>query len=378
MTKKTLAFPFPALTAGEPPPQFALLRESGPMRVSLPTGDLAWLVTSYRDNRTVLSDPRFSRALTTRPGAPRLQPVPPDPAALFSMDPPEHTRLRRLVAPAFNAARMAALRPAIERFAGELVADLLAAGPPADLVAGLASRLPIAVVCELLGVPPADRDRVADWVQRLLSLTRYPVEQVAAARRELKEYLAKLVTDRRSRPGPDLLSELVALRDAGDLLSEDELVMMGATVITGGFLSTSGEIALSLLCLLRHPRELAGLRDRPDLLPAAVEELLRYNALTTGGGLLRIASQDVRLGGVDIAAGEAVLPVISAANRDGDVFDDADRLDLARATGPQGHRATGPQGHRATARIAGRWMKCQPGCSATCRTACSGPEGKSR
>ncbi|WP_066941491.1 cytochrome P450 [Microtetraspora fusca] len=328
-------FPFAARCPGEPAPEFDRLRADRPVaRVTFPTGDTAWLVTGYEDNRTVLSDPRFSRALTTRPGAPRLQPIPPDPASLFSMDAPEHTRLRRLVAPAFGNRRMAALRPVIEREVELLVDGLVAAGPPADLVSGLARRLPITVICELLGVPTADRERIAGWVDVLLSLTRFRPEDVARARADLKGYLEGLVAAKRESPADDLFSELIAARDSGDALSEEELVMMGATVLTGGFLSTASEIALSFLCLFRHPEQLAALRARPELLPSAVDELLRYNALTTGGGLLRVASEDVRLGGVTIAAGEAVLPAISAANRDPDVFDEPGRFDVTRESNP--------------------------------------------
>ncbi|MEV0161317.1 cytochrome P450 [Nonomuraea fuscirosea] len=331
----TYAFPFTSQLPGEPAPEFDLLRTRQPVaRVRLPTGDEAWLVTGYEDNRVVLSDVRFSRALTTRPDAPRLQPIPSDPSALVSMDPPDHTRLRRLVQPAFGNRRVAALRPVIERKVEDLIDDLVEEGPPADLVSRLAGPLPIAVICELLGVPARDRNKISGWVGVMLSLTRFPPPQVAGARAELKDYLASLVAAKRDEPADDLLSELIAARDSGGRLSEEELVMMGTTVLAGGFLSTASEIALSFLCLFRHPDQLALLVKCPELLDAAVDELLRYNALTTGGGLLRIATEDVELGGVRIRAGEAVLPAISAANRDPGVFPDAHRFDVTRAENP--------------------------------------------
>ncbi|MFF5212009.1 cytochrome P450 [Streptosporangium sp. NPDC000396] len=330
-----LRFPFTPRRPGELAPEFGRLRKEEPVaRVTFPTGDSAWLVTGYEDNRIVLSDPRFSRAATTLPGAPRLQPIPPDPASMFSMDPPEHTRLRRLVAPAFNNRRMAALRPVIRHEVDLLVAGLAVAGPPADLVSQFARRLPITVICELLGAPAGDRDRIAGWVDILLSLTQFKPPQVAQARQELKRYLAELVAAKRENPADDLYSELIAVRDSGDLLSEEELIVLGATVLTGGFLSTASEIALSFLCLFRHPDQLERLRQQPELLPSAVDELLRYNALTAGGGLIRVATEDVKLGGVTIAAGEAVLPAISSANRDPGVFSDPDRFDLTREDNP--------------------------------------------
>ncbi|GAB3153497.1 cytochrome P450 [Microbispora hainanensis] len=332
---KGLRFPFASPCPGEPAPEFDRLRAGRPVtQVTLPTGDVAWLVTRHADNRTVLSDARFSRALTTRPGAPRLQPIPPDPNSVFSMDPPEHTRLRRLVSPAFGSRRMAALRPVIEREVDLLVDRMVETGPPADLVSGFARRLPITVICELLGVPAGDRERIAGWVDVLLSLTTFEPSQVAQARADLKRYLAELIAVKRDKPSDDLFSELIEARDAAGLLSEEELVMMGATVLTGGFLSTASEIALSFLCLLRHPDQLSLLRARPGLLSSAVDELLRYNALTTGGGLIRVATEDVRLGEVTIKAGEGVLPAISAANRDPDVFDDPHRFDVSREGGP--------------------------------------------
>jgi cytochrome P450 len=329
-------FPFAnRCPAGELAPEFSQLRTEQPVaRVTLPRGDTAWLVTNYEHNRTVLADERFSRAATTNPEAPRLQPLPSDPASIFSMDPPEHTRLRRLVAPAFNNRRIAVLRPLIERQVDLLIDDLVAAGPPADLVSGFARWLPVTVICELLGAPATDRNRIADWANTLLSLTQFPPQEVAAARAELKEYLTQLIAAKREHPTDDLLGELITARDQGKPLCEDELVMMGATILIGGSLTTVSEIALSFMSLFRHPDQLALLRERPDLVPSAVAELLRYNALNTGGGLLRIATEDVELGGVTIAAGEAVLPATTSANRDPAVFADPERLDLTRSVNP--------------------------------------------
>ncbi|WP_158632555.1 MULTISPECIES: cytochrome P450 [Micromonospora] len=329
------AFPMPSPFPGEPPIAFAQLREEKPVaRVRLPTGDEAWLVTGHAENRIVLTDARFSRAAAAAPGAPRLQPIPPDPGSMLNMDPPEHTRLRRLVAPAFTPRRIEDLRPALRRDVDALLDDLLAAGPPADLVTGFARRLPVAVICELLGVPGSDRRRITEWVDLLLSLTTHPPQRIAAARREMKAYLAGLVESARDRPGNGLLSQVIEAYDEIGGTDDEEVVMLAATILTGGFLTTAGEIALSIVTLLRHPEQLAALRREPETLPRAVEELLRYNVLTTGGGLLRVATEDVVLGGVRIRAGEAVLPAISAANRDPRVYTEPDVLDFRRPDNP--------------------------------------------
>ncbi|MCG5218874.1 cytochrome P450 [Streptosporangium soli] len=337
-------FPFRAERPGEAAPEFARLREECPVsRVTLPTGDQAWLVTLYGDNRTLLTDTRFSRAATAVAGAPRLQPIPPDPTSMLQMDPPEHSRLRSLVARGFTARRTETLRPAIRAQVELLLDDMAATGPPYDLVLGFARVLPLTVVSELLGLPVRDRTRIGSWVDILLSLTTFAPHEVGRARKEFKDYLAGQVAEKRARPADDLLSRLVAIRDEGDSLSEEELVMLGATIITGGFLTTAAQIALSCLCLLRHPDQLALLRGRPELLPSAVDELLRYNSLTTGGGLLRIATEDIEVGGVTIHAGEAVLPALSSANRDASVFADPETFDITRRPNP--HIAFGLGAH---------------------------------
>jgi cytochrome P450 len=335
MTQAPIDFPFPPPRPGEPAAEWARLRRKSPVvRVKLPTGDLAWLVTGYADNRRLLTDPRFSRAATTRPGAPRLQPIPPDPSSLFSMDPPDHTRLRRLVSHAFTARHIETMLPAIERKVDSLLDAMIAQGPPADLVTGLGRVLPISVICELLGTPDDDHAMIAGWVDVLLSLTSTPPPEIRATRERLKAYLAALIATKRRQPGDDLITKLIAARDEDDALSEDELIMLGATMLTGGFLTTASEIGLSALTLLRHPAQAAALRADPSLLPGAIDELLRFNALTTGGGLIRIATEDVELGGVHIAAGEAVLPGLSSANRDESVFDDPDRFAIDRRPNP--------------------------------------------
>ncbi|HKS99635.1 MAG TPA: cytochrome P450 [Rugosimonospora sp.] len=338
------SFPFPVTAGGEPPVEFARLRGECPVaRVRLPNGDEAWLVTSYADNRTLLTDPRFSRALTATPGAPRLQPIPPDPDALITMDPPEHTRLRRLVSRAFNTRRVEQLRPRVVAIAGDLVTAMARGGPPADLVSGYALPLPLAVICELLGVPLAERDRFRGLADTVLSLTAHSPEEVGRARAELGRYFVALVAAKRAEPGDDLLSELITVHDEREALTDAELIALARTLLTAGFHTTSNQIALSAVCLLRRPEVVERLRAHPGLMASTVEELLRYNGLSVGGGLIRIAAEEVELGGVTVPKGDAVLPALTSANRDASVFTEPDAFDPDRADNP--HMAFGQGMH---------------------------------
>jgi cytochrome P450 len=338
------AFPFLAGPPLDLPPEFERLRAEEPVaRVTMPSGDRAWLVTRYQDVRTVFADPRFSRAAASVPTAPKLSPrIQPRADSILSKDPPDHTRLRKLVARAFTARRIEQLRPRIQETTDRLLDGLEQAGPPADLVTCLALPLPVMVICELLGVPYGDRDRFRGWTDSLLNIELPPADAYAA-REALGDYLAELITDRRAHPSEDLLGHLTAARDEEGTLSEDELVSFGITLLIAGHETTANQIATFTLLLLRHPGQLRRLRETPDLVGPAVEELLRFTPLGVGSGLLRVATTDVELGGVRIRAGEAVIASITAANHDPAVFDDPDRLDIARADNP--HLAFGPGIH---------------------------------
>ncbi|UWP86114.1 cytochrome P450 [Dactylosporangium fulvum] len=337
------AFPFPAPSLPEPPPQFALLRERpGLAEVELPTGDRAWLVTRYRDVRAMLADPAFSRAATTRPEAPRLGPARPEPASMMAMDPPEHTRLRRLVAPEFSSGRVERLRPWLERSTAGLVEAIVRAGPPADLVAGLAEPLPLLTICKLLGVSDGDLAEFVRLIEASLRIAPEQREEVESARSRLREALAELVARKRAAPGDDVLSSLTRHRAEGRL-DDEELVALGVTILTAGYHPVRNALANGLLVLLSRPGDLDRLRERPELLPTAVEELLRYTPGPVSGGTIRVAVRDTWLGGTRVCAGEAVIPAIASANRDPSVFADADRLDLARQPNP--HIAFGPGIH---------------------------------
>ena len=339
-----LTFPPVTPCPYEPAPVFARLRPDCPVaKVALPTGDMAWLATRYADNRAVLADPRFSRAAAARPGAPRARAIPLETRSMMTMDPPDHTRLRRLVARAFTSRRVAAMRPAIQSTVDILMDRMVAAGPPADLISGLAQPLPLAVICELLGVPEHERDRFGDWSSAYLSTTGRPAEQIEAAGASLRAYLASLVAGKRRDPGADLLSGLVSARDS-DQLDDAEMITLGVTLLVAGYETVVSHLAGFMVALLRHPDQLAQLRHRPELITAAVEELLRYTPVAATGGTIRVALSDVELGGQLVRAGEAVLPALTSANRDPAAFDQPDRLDLTRSPNP--HLAFGHGIHR--------------------------------
>jgi cytochrome P450 len=330
------AYPFGDGTRLDMEPEYACLRAEEPIsRVRLPYGGEAWLVTRYDDVRQVLTDQRFSaREMTSQPDPPRFTPMPLFPAGVMSMDPPEHTRIRSLVAKAFTARRVEALRPRIREIADGLADRMVAAGPPADLVTGFALPLPVTVICELLGVPYADQDRFRTLSDSLLSTTALPMEEIGAAVMELNDYLAGLIAKRRAEPMEDLLTGLVQARDQEDRLSEQELVEFSVGLLVTGHETAATQIANFTYVLARHPDQLAALRADPSQVPRAVEELLRHTPLGAVSGIPRMAVEDVRMGDVLIRAGEAVIPSINSANHDEALFENADRLDVGREQNP--------------------------------------------
>ena len=319
----------------EPNPRLDQLRETEPVsRVRPPFGDDAWLVTRYADVRTVLSDPRFSRAAAISETAARATPVVPPPNSIISMDPPDHTRLRRLVGKAFTAATVEQLRPSTEEIADGLL-DKLSAGPePADLVEHLCLPLPIAVMCELLGVRPEDQSRFREWSAAFLSTTSLGVEDMVAAQMKMYAYLVELVNERRANPVDDLLGALVTARDGDARLTEEELVMLGLTILLAGYETTASQLGNFLQLLLTRQDIRDRLAVEPELLPTAIEEMLRHVPVMSGFGFARVATVDVEIGGVLIRAGESVVTSESAANRDPEVFGAIDELDIERHPNP--------------------------------------------
>jgi cytochrome P450 RapN len=316
-------------------PEYGRLRDNGELaRVRMPYGGEAWMATSYEDVKTVLGDPRFSRAATLGADVPRMMPLIQNESNLLTMDPPDHSRLRKLVAKAFTMRRIEMLRPRAQEVVDGLLDDIEAQGPPADLVEGLALPLPITMICELLGVPYEDRDKFRAWSDAALAFNAFTLEEIQAGRDGLRHYLAGLVAQRREQPTDDLLGVLVQARDEEDRLSEDELVQFGVTLLVAGHETTANQTGNFLYTLLSKPHLLRDLREDPELLNPAIEEMLRMTPLGTAAGFPRIATEDVVLSGTLVRAGEAVMTQLASANRDGGVFDHGDEIDFHRENNP--------------------------------------------
>ncbi|GLZ55388.1 cytochrome P450 [Actinomycetospora sp. NBRC 106378] len=351
-------FPFAGSSHLGPAPEYDRLRAESPVvRVHTAGGVDAWLVSSYAEVREALADPRLSRAATCTPDAPRIGgSMTTTPEMIISMDGAEHARLRKLVAGAFTMRRVEAMRPRVQEIVAELLEDMAVAGPPVDLVQALTLPMPLTVIGELLGVPRDDLARFEKWARAFATVDeRAGGEESMAGLAKLNEYIVGLVAAKRAAPGDDMLSELIAARDDGDRLSEQELVTFGFTLIGAGFDTTANQLANSVLALLdEFPEAWRAIVADPGRIPDAVEELLRRVNLfaTDTTGFHRIATEDLTLGGVDIAAGDVVVLALASANRDGDVFDDPERLDVARARNP--HLAFGHGMHYCLGKHLGR------------------------
>ncbi|MFD9888160.1 cytochrome P450 [Amycolatopsis sp. NPDC059027] len=303
-------------------PAYAEARSrEGLVRVRLPYGEPAWLATRYADVRFVLGDRRFSRAAAIERDEPRTTPgrvV----TGFLDVDPPDHTRLRTLVAKAFTARRIEQLRPRVRTLAGALLDEMIAGGAPADLVENFALPLPVVVICELLGVPERDRARFRELSDNGLSTSALTPEEFQANNEELRAYIAACVARHRAEPADDLMTALIEARDLRDRLSEPELIDVSVAILVAGHETTATQIANFAYALLERPGEFAELCADPARIPAAVEELLRYVPLGVAAIFPRYATEDVEVGGVLVRAGEPVLASVASANRDALQFDE--------------------------------------------------------
>jgi cytochrome P450 len=327
-------FTDPAFQA-DPHPVYAQWRATTPVRrVRLPSGVNAWLVTRYDDARQALADPRLSKARPVGQATDRALPPLINAAIsrhMLSADPPDHTRLRRLVAGAFTARRIEALRPRIEEITEELLAAM-AGREQVDLIDAFAFPLPIQVICELLGVPVADRDSFRTWSNTIVagSASR---EQLPGAMQAMVAYIRRLIAERRAHPGDDLLSGLIGVRDEQDRLSEDELSSMVFLLLIAGHETTVNLIGNGAWLLLDRRERWDRLRAEPALLPGAIEEFLRFEG-PVETATFRVATEDLEIGGTTVHAGDAVLVALLAADRDEGRFPEPDELRLDRAQNP--------------------------------------------
>jgi cytochrome P450 len=319
----------------DPYPTYHRLREEDPVHHS-PLD--FWVLTRYEDVAAVLRDPRFIKEPLVSMVAARFGvSVPPGVGlSMLDRDPPDHTRLRSLVSKAFTPRVVEGLRPRIQKMVDDLITRAAAVGTM-DLIEEFAYPIPVNVICEMLGVPVEDHERFKGWsldiARGLDSIWLPPDSEIpkrsGAARHAIGDYMRGLIGERRASPRGDLLTALIAAEEAGDKLSEDELIATCILLLIAGHETTVNLIGNGTLALLRHPEELRRLRETPGLITSAVEELLRYDGPVQRTA--RITSTEVTIAGRTIPKGEMVMPFIGAADRDPSQFPDPDRLDLGRA-----------------------------------------------
>ncbi|WP_447041832.1 cytochrome P450 family protein [Streptomyces sp. DSM 118878] len=314
----------------DPYPAYAAMRSACPVQ-PVPAGSggrPAYLVTGYAEAREALGDARLSKDTAVffagKGSQRRLHPAVAH--TMLASDPPEHTRQRKLVTKAFTTGAVKNLRPFIAQVTDELL-DQWPVGERFDFVAGLAVPLPVIVICELLGIPQADRPDVQRWSAELFAAGA--PDAIDTASHAMADYMTGLIAAKRADPGNSLLDRLISARDGDDHLSEEELVSLAVLLLVAGHETTTNALGNALLALLRHPAELARLRENPDDVPAVVDELLRFDS-PVSTATFRFTTEAVTLGGTDVPAGVPVLVALGAANRDPARFPSPDLLDLDR------------------------------------------------
>ncbi|GAA4619043.1 cytochrome P450 family protein [Saccharopolyspora hordei] len=324
--------------------RYAEIRGTTPVqRMRTQNGLPVWVITRYADARAALADPRLSKE-----GA-RIREVinanlPPDSdrrafddslaAHMLNTDPPEHTRLRKLVVKAFTSRRVEALRPRVEEITARLL-DGMAERSEVDLLDAFAFPLPIQVISELVGVDQERRDEFRAWTNDLVDADRDAAGKAVVA---MAQYLVELIADKRTHPGDDLLTALIHATEDEDRLSDQELVSMVFLLLVAGHETTVNLIGNGVLHLLRHPEQWAALREDPDLVAGAVEEMLRFDGPVTHG-TFRFTTEPLPVGDQVIPAGQVVWVGLAAANRDPEQFPEPDRFDITRDA--HGHLAFG-------------------------------------
>ncbi|MCE7010903.1 cytochrome P450 [Kibdelosporangium philippinense] len=325
-----------------PPSEITQLCQARPVSpLIFPDGHEGWLVTGYDEVRQLMADTRFSSRQDLgivhvpyeTPGMPaQTEPSPAMPGVFVAMDPPDHTRLRRKLTGAFTVKRMKQLEDHIAEIVERQLDELASLTPPVDLVKEFALPVPSLVICELLGVPYADRATFQGHSAKFLEKD-ITLDEKMAALGGIMTYLTELVISKRAEPSEDILADLARDEDLGI----DELVGIGFLLLLAGHETTANMLALGTFALLEHPEQLAELRANPDLVPDAVEELLRY--LAVGDVFYRYATDDIPLGGQTITKGSTVVVSLLAANHDSQRFDNADTLDIHRKA--RGHLSFG-------------------------------------
>ncbi|MFJ6748951.1 cytochrome P450 [Streptomyces sp. NPDC091266] len=328
---EAISFPQDRSCPYHPPTAYEPLRESGPLsHVTFYDGRKVWAVTGHAEARALLSDQRLS--------SDRQNPAFPIPierfaairrlkAPLIGVDDPEHNAQRRMLIPSFSVKRIGAMRPQIQRIVDDLLDRMLAQGPPTELVSAFALPVPSMVICALLGVPYADHEFFEERSRRILRART--ADEAETARIELEDYLGELIARKEKDRGDGLLDDLIADQLRAGSLEREELVRMAMILLVAGHETTANMISLGTFALLEHPDQLAQLRAEESLMPAAVEELLRF--LSIADGMLRVAKEDIEIGGRTIRADDGVVFSTSLINRDGTAYPAPDELDLDRS-----------------------------------------------
>ncbi|OII66389.1 MULTISPECIES: cytochrome P450 [unclassified Streptomyces] len=314
----------------DPYPAYAAMRSTCPVQ-PLPAGSgrcPSYLVTGYAEAREALGDARLSKDTAVffagKGSQRRLHPAVAH--TMLASDPPQHTRLRKLVTKAFTTGAVERLRPFIARTTDKLL-DQWPVGGLFDFMAGLAVPLPVIVICELLGVPQSDRADVQGWSAQLFAAGEPDV--IDAASHTVADYMTDLIAAKRRNPAGSLLDRLISARDEDDHLSEEELVSLAVLLLVAGHETTTSALGNALLALFQHPAELDRLRKNPDAVSAALDELLRFDSAVSTA-TFRFTTEAVAFGGTDVPADVPVLVALGAANRDPARFPAPDRLDLDR------------------------------------------------
>jgi cytochrome P450 RapN len=329
-------------------PAYLELQQQGPFKAQLPFGEPIWIATRYHDVKTVYGDRRFGKAMGIGRDTPRMHGARrgDDTSRLDNMDPPDHTRVRRLASVAFTPAQIRGMTGWIEEMTTELLDDISAKGQGADFMALFAWRLPLQVIAGLLGVANESIPTFKAWIDQMTGVDS-TMEQRMEAYESMREYVRGLIAERRATTTDDLLCKLVEARDNDDRLSEDELVNLSMTLFLGGFETTAAQLGSSVWTLMAHRNLWQELLDDPDALPAALEELWRWvPSFRHGNPMIRWANEDVELsGGVVIPRGEPVLPEHQIANRDSSVYTNGSELDFHRRV-PEPHLSLSWGPHR--------------------------------
>jgi cytochrome P450 RapN len=329
-------------------PRYRELQQQGPFKAQLPMGEPIWIATGYADVKTVYGDRRFGKAMGYGHDTPRMHGGAhgSDISRLDNMDPPDHTRVRRLASAAFTPAQIRGMAEWIDRMSDELLDDIAARGQGADFMELFAWKLPLQVLAGVLGLADESIPTFKAWVDQLTGVDN-PLEQRMEAYNNIRQHVRDLIAERRERATDDLLSRLVEARDDDDRLSEDELVSLSTTLFLGGFETTAAQLGSSVWTLMAHRERWQELLDDPELLPVALEELWRWvPSFRHGQPMIRWANEDVELsGGVVIPCGDPVLPEHMVANRDESVFAHSTEIDFHRKL-PEPHLSLSWGPHR--------------------------------